>query len=485
MKKTAFIFAAAGLLAAGVSASAEIGDVVGHVYSTDILATVNGEPIPSYSLDGKTAIALRDLENYGFLVGYTDDARVSIAEFSTSRPITPIEGVERGSVGEIVGEVLETDIVAYINGEYVPTYNIGGRLVAAIEDIAPWNDGSGFAAYGYAKTGMTYIWDEDNRTVELKTLPIETDSEAWKKAREYGRHMRLDGSRIVVEENKLDWPVLNYEYSSSWSMGDEQIRPITYIRNDGTEEEVGLYYSFKRVTWDIGAPTVNISEGREMTYTVLDAAKLEEIFASEEPYKRSFTEELAFYTGGRSGIYGWRVNEQIDAENCTILLLRNTGLMNSSDPVYRLLRIDRDPVSTELILTEQIAAPELYGDELYYFKGTSIYKMNIYDKTEEELAPATYENITAYITEYHNILHEYRDGENAFILAERNGDVSVYAISADGISMRFRGSAEEVYAKDDEAVVYDGGTWLYVTIDGASEDRGYIERLKAEGERLI
>ncbi len=111
--------------------------------------------------------------------------------------------------------------------------------------------------------------------------------------------------------------------------------------------------------------------------------------------------------------------------------------------------------------------------------------MNIYDKTEEELAPATYENITAYITEYHNILHEYRDGENAFILAERNGDVSVYAISADGISMRFRGSAEEVYAKDDEAVVYDGGTWLYVTIDGASEDRGYIERLKAEGERLI
>ena len=32
------------------------GDVVGTIYNTDILAFVDGSPIRSYALDGKTAI---------------------------------------------------------------------------------------------------------------------------------------------------------------------------------------------------------------------------------------------------------------------------------------------------------------------------------------------------------------------------------------------------------------------------------------------
>ncbi len=485
MKKAAFVFLAAGLVSAGISASAAIGDVVGQVYSTDILATVNGAPIPSYSLDGKTAIALRDLENYGFLVAYTDDARVSIAEFSVSRLLTPIEGVERGTVGEVVGDVLETDIVAYVNGEYVPTYNIGGRLVAAIEDIAPWNDGSEFAPYGYAKTGMTYTWDENGRTIDLITLPIESDSEAWAKAREYSRHLRFDGTELFVEENKLDWAVLDYTYATGDRLSSEAIQPITYTRNDGGKEEIGLYYSFKRVTWDIGAPVVNVSPEREMTYISLNTERLEEIFADEEPYKRSFDEEVDFYCGGRSGVYRWRLLERIDGEDCTLLLIRNMGLMNTSDPEYRLVRIDREPAGAEVILKEQIAAPELYGDELCYFKGTSIYSMNIYDKTELEIASAEYRNILAYIANHKTVLYEHQNGNKALIIASDGENTTIYTMDGYGIDIPVNCKLSMIYVSGDEAAISDGMIRYYVTVDGIVEDEAEVERICAEGERLL
>ena len=144
------IAAAAAIIAAGTAASAAVGNVVGNVYSTDILATVNGEPIPSYALDGKTAIALRDLEHYGFSIYYSESSRLAQAnlDMHSMKEYTPIEGVECGTVGEITGNIYESDITAYINGEPVSSYNIGGRLVVVIEDIAPHDDGSEFSQYG-------------------------------------------------------------------------------------------------------------------------------------------------------------------------------------------------------------------------------------------------------------------------------------------------------------------------------------------------
>ncbi len=46
--------------------AANVGDEIGSIYSTDILADVNGAAINSYALDGKTAIVVEDLARYGF-----------------------------------------------------------------------------------------------------------------------------------------------------------------------------------------------------------------------------------------------------------------------------------------------------------------------------------------------------------------------------------------------------------------------------------
>ena len=60
MKKIIFAAAAASMLiASSACADAEnVGDVIGEIYSTDILATVDNVPIPSYNIGGRTVIVL-------------------------------------------------------------------------------------------------------------------------------------------------------------------------------------------------------------------------------------------------------------------------------------------------------------------------------------------------------------------------------------------------------------------------------------------
>ena len=49
-----------GAFAADGSESAD-GGVIGHIYSTDILTYVNGEPIDAYNIGGKTVVIAEDL----------------------------------------------------------------------------------------------------------------------------------------------------------------------------------------------------------------------------------------------------------------------------------------------------------------------------------------------------------------------------------------------------------------------------------------
>ena len=58
-----------GLLSTVATAANEseqsVGMCLGHVYSTDIVTYVDGMPITSYNIGGKTVIAAKDLMEYG------------------------------------------------------------------------------------------------------------------------------------------------------------------------------------------------------------------------------------------------------------------------------------------------------------------------------------------------------------------------------------------------------------------------------------
>ncbi len=487
MKKLLFTAAVCAALAGGLSAAAEIGDVVGYVYSTDILATVNSVPIPSYSLDGKTAIALRDLENYGFNVTYDDSVRVALVDFAPWG-INPIEGVERGTVGEIVGEVLETDIVAYINGEYVPTHNIGGHLVAAIEDIAPWGDGSEFAAYGYAKTGMTYTWDEESRTVDLITLPAGNDNQAQEMAMQRRLELAInENGELVITTNKFANHYLTSgvgHYISWYSLNKGPVYPITYVHPDGTREDVGMFYGFRSVTWDENSGNMIQSDTFTDSIINFDMDKIEKILSAAEPELPTFEEEIEFWENGGTGI--WRVTDRLDADDYSVLYMRQTGLPHGGAD-YQVVRIDRDTLENTILLTDIISAPELYGDELYYFRGLNLCRMSVFEGSEEIVCEATTENILDYIDEFWQTEYEYTGENVSEMLLSRNGDYRLYEISTSGINVAYRGVAEEAYYYEGENItgrifVINDGRWYNSLTSG--DDAAFIETLRTDGKKI-
>ena len=147
-----------------------LGDVIGHVYASDILATVNGVPIPSYNIGDKTAIAVEDLRYYGFDVTQSVEVRSSgggesaihwcTVEREESDVMIIGLSVSRVNVGATLGEVIGNIYAANLSLEFMdyrnlPCFIIDGRICAAIEDLS------------YYLHLVSHDWDSANRVIDL------------------------------------------------------------------------------------------------------------------------------------------------------------------------------------------------------------------------------------------------------------------------------------------------------------------------------
>jgi hypothetical protein len=163
MKKTQRIMSAALTLLMLLSvflipstAAFKNGDIVNYYLYTDIVTYINGIPIRSYNIEGYTAVIVEDLANYGFDVVWSAAARTLKVTRNTSKRIIggfdPIPNTRK--VGSKAGEVYYTDIVTYFDGHAVKSYNIGGRTIAYVDDLAEFYK-------------QTYVWDAYARTLSL------------------------------------------------------------------------------------------------------------------------------------------------------------------------------------------------------------------------------------------------------------------------------------------------------------------------------
>ena len=167
MRKLLFMAALLAIMqCTAAAAEHKIGDVLGDIYSTDIITLLDDVAIPSYNLGGRTVIVLEDLEQYGFNVSY-DDSRRRLDVTTGIKPAaynTP--EVSRGQVGTISGHYLYTDIKAYVNGIQVDSYNIGGRTCAVVEDLGElrdkYNEDSGWSDYNFV-----HRYNDSERTLYL------------------------------------------------------------------------------------------------------------------------------------------------------------------------------------------------------------------------------------------------------------------------------------------------------------------------------
>lgn len=137
--------------------SAKIGDIAGYTLYTDITAYINNHPVPSFNMNGNTIVSSKDLERYGFSVAWDETARTVSFSRNYGVQITPVHNVYKNAklLGTPAKKVLETDIAAYIGGNYVESFNIDGYTAIYFDDLA---------AFG------NVTWDSEKRAIFL-TLP--------------------------------------------------------------------------------------------------------------------------------------------------------------------------------------------------------------------------------------------------------------------------------------------------------------------------
>ena len=160
-------------------AYAKSGDIAGYIYSTDIVAYIDGMAVPSYNIGGKTVVIAEELDAYGFDVIWNEEDR-EICVYTKEMPENKPSYIPKKSKisGKVAGTIYETDIKAYTNGMITESYNIGGRTALVIEDMASMDDdakrmsrdSNPHRIIGYSVSLMNFVWDEENRTISLNCI---------------------------------------------------------------------------------------------------------------------------------------------------------------------------------------------------------------------------------------------------------------------------------------------------------------------------
>ncbi len=132
------------------------GDIIGTLYATDIFAKVNGYIVESYNLNGKTAILLEDLAQYGAVVIYDDRTRYLVVNTDSMNNMHNLNISNRKAEAK---NIYYSDIKVYLNGYLIKTFSLNGKMAAAIEDIGNNDE--------FSKYKAKYSWNEFSRIISL------------------------------------------------------------------------------------------------------------------------------------------------------------------------------------------------------------------------------------------------------------------------------------------------------------------------------
>ena len=245
MKKIISIILITLLCSTFVQASFAAEGTEGYIYSTDILAYVNGKAIDSYNIGGRTVVIAEDLDGYGFNVEYNDEIRtLKVISYFTPGNEDSKE-IPRGKVGEILGSIYKTDIKVYYNGILIKGYNIGGRTAICLEDLGDTAD-SPNADYGYSQYLGRSVWYPEDRKIcydsyiknEDKILGISRVYHRFKDNVIYTFADDFCGRSEFAATPEGEFTGM-YTYSPGTGASIYNIKPL-YFDNHGQQVKIGL-----------------------------------------------------------------------------------------------------------------------------------------------------------------------------------------------------------------------------------------------------
>lgn len=229
MKIKYLIFFLLIVLSFSICANAKSGDVAGKYYSTDIVTYLNGVEIDAINIGGETLISAEDMKYYGFGVTWNSHERelriLSLDHAANGIPPT----TDKSSLpsGSVLGNYYETDIVTYLDGEIITSYNIGGRTYIHAEETR--------------KFGFDAIWSSSERTLKVTSA----------KFAGYHYSLAVSNGKEQTEEGKGSF-LIKYKNNGVIGSGDADYF-TTSITSFGTHYQIflqfyqneGLFYSSK------------------------------------------------------------------------------------------------------------------------------------------------------------------------------------------------------------------------------------------------
>ncbi len=143
------------------SAVSQSGKELGRTQYSDVVAKIDGYPIPSYNISGVTYIPAEALPNYGFILRFDrQKKRLTLDLVRAGRPgsytacFVPPKNTH--TAGEPSVPYSEAEYTAWIGEKQISCFSIEGRLCICMDDL----EGP------YAKE---YIWDTETITLNLVT----------------------------------------------------------------------------------------------------------------------------------------------------------------------------------------------------------------------------------------------------------------------------------------------------------------------------
>lgn len=292
-----------GVLSCFVSAE----DVEGKIYSTDILAYVNGQPIDSYNIGGKTVVIAEELDNYGFSHEYDDEARILKVKSFFYGCYNEFAEIPRGKTGKIIGSVYETDIKVYFNGNEIKGYNIGGRTALCIEDMGEISD-SVNETYGYSDYLGKYIWNPEDRTISFESF-CQNEEEILNISRVY--HRFRDNVIYTIPDDYYAYSEINGVNFGDWTgngtytytdgFDKNRLSPV-YLETNGELTEIG-----------IAVNDPNITDYDHARIFINDVEKAKELIKTARHPQKTHDEALEYFTSSCTLI------EKIENDSYTVL----------------------------------------------------------------------------------------------------------------------------------------------------------------------
>ena len=178
-----------------------------EVRTTDICAYINNFPISTYNLNNQNAVYASSLRNYGFDVSWNEaERRVDIT--LSKNDIEGSFGILRdhiSSAGSVISSATDTDIVTYVNGEKVESFNIDGKTVIYLKELKRFGEIVWDASQRAAKVEIT-----GKRLLEFGPVPYKYSLTKYVPMLE-----NFAPSDAYLSKEQADLATVTYKYDAS------------------------------------------------------------------------------------------------------------------------------------------------------------------------------------------------------------------------------------------------------------------------------